>query len=115
MEVNADNGLFATFFFHKIEPQLKMQSTAVLKSKRNLTRFTYKTTAFQGWRLCISRGGHTFRRYFSDKDYGGGKGALRASETCLKQLLEVLDGSRIINGKLSQTAIAKGEKVLKEA
>ena len=31
-----------------------------MKSKKNLTRFTYETTAFQGWRLCISRGGKTF-------------------------------------------------------
>ena len=38
-----------------------------MKSKKNLTRFTYETTAFQGWRLCISRGGQTFMRYFSDK------------------------------------------------
>jgi len=38
-----------------------------MKSKKNLTRFTYKTTAFQGWRLCIARGGASFTRYFSDK------------------------------------------------
>lgn len=25
MEVNADNGLFATFFFHKIEPPIECQ------------------------------------------------------------------------------------------
>jgi len=31
-----------------------------MKSKKNLTRFTYETTAFQGWRLCLSRSGSTF-------------------------------------------------------
>ena len=47
------------------------QNADPMKSKRNLTRFTYETTAFHGWRLCISRGGATFRRYFSDKQCGG--------------------------------------------
>ena len=26
-----------------------------MKSKKNLTRFTYETTAFQGWRLCDTK------------------------------------------------------------
>ena len=51
-----------------------------MKSKRNLTRFTYETTAFQGWRLCISRTGKTFTKYFSDKKYGGPKKSLQAAE-----------------------------------
>ena len=51
-----------------------------MKSKRNLTRFTYETTAFQGWRLCISRGGATFTRYFSDRQYGGARKSLAAAE-----------------------------------
>ena len=51
-----------------------------MKSKRNLTRFTYDTTAFQGWRLCLSRAGTTFTKYFSDKKYGGPKKSLTAAE-----------------------------------
>ncbi len=38
---------------------------------RNLTRYTYLKTAFQGWRVCISRQGKQFTRYFSDKNCGG--------------------------------------------
>ena len=41
------------------------------KSKKNLTRFTYETTALQGWRLCIARGGKTFVRHFCDEQRGG--------------------------------------------
>ena len=58
-----------------------------MKSKRNLTRFTYETTAFQGWRLCLSRAGTTFTKYFSDKKYGGSKKSLAVAEKTLGELL----------------------------
>ena len=83
-----------------------------MKSKRNLTRFTYETTAFQGWRLCISRGGTTFTRYFSDRQYSGARKALTAAEKRLKELRELLDGARRVNGKLTQTTIRKANKML---
>jgi len=83
-----------------------------MKSKRNLTRFTYETTAFQGWRLCISRGGTTFTRYFSDRQYGGARKALQAAEKRLAQLRDLLDGARRVNGKLTQTTVRKANKML---
>ena len=83
-----------------------------MKSKRNLTRFTYENTAFQGWRLCLSRGGATFTKYFSDKQYGGGKKALEAAEDTLSSLKELLDGSRRLNGKLTNVTVKKAEKLL---
>lgn len=86
-----------------------------MKSKKNLTRFTYETTAFQGWRLCLSRTGTTFTKYFSDKKYGGGRKALKSAETTLKALTDLLDNSRKVNGKLSQTTIKKAQKLLKDA
>ncbi|MBK1791590.1 hypothetical protein [Persicirhabdus sediminis] len=86
-----------------------------MKSKKNLTRFTYETTAFQGWRLCISRAGTTFTKYFSDKKYGSEKKALKASEDILKELKDLLDNSRRVNGKLSKTTINKAQKILKNA
>ena len=86
-----------------------------MKSKRNLTRFTYETTAFQGWRLCLSRAGSTFTRYFSDKKYGGPKKSLSASEEALEALRKLVDGSRRVNGKLSQATIRKAEKLLNGA
>jgi hypothetical protein len=51
-----------------------------MKSKKNLTRFTYETAAFEGWRLCISRAGSTFARYFPDKKLGGPKQSLASAE-----------------------------------
>ena len=86
-----------------------------MKSKKNLTRFTYETTAFQGWRLCLSRSGTTFTKYFSDKKYGGERKALKAAEAIRKELTELLEGSRKVNGKLSQTTTNKAKKLLKNA
>jgi hypothetical protein len=86
-----------------------------MKSKRNLTRFTYESTAFQGWRLCISRGGATFTKYFSDKQYGGGRKSLAAAEQALVDIKDVMDRSRRVDGKLNDTAVRKIDKVLKSA
>lgn len=83
-----------------------------MKSKRNLTRFTYETTAFQGWRLCLSRAGTTFTKYFSDKKYGGSKKSLAVAEKALGELLRLVDNSRRVNGKLSQSTIRKAKKLL---
>lgn len=37
---------------------------------RNLTRYTYESTDFQGWRVSIQRCGRIITRYFSDLQYG---------------------------------------------
>ena len=85
-----------------------------MKSKRNLTRFTYETAAFEGWRLCISRAGTTFTKYFPDKKYGGGRKSLAVAESALGNLRGVLEGAKRINGKLSATTVKKAEKLLAE-
>lgn len=86
-----------------------------MKSKKNLTRFTYENAAFQGWRLCISRSGSTFTRYFPDKKFGGPRKSLNAAEDTLEELKSLLDGARRVNGKLAATTVRKAEKLLKEA
>lgn len=86
-----------------------------MKSKRNLTRFTYETTAFQGWRLCLSRAGTTFTKYFSDKKYGGPKKSLGSAERALADLKQLVDNSRRVNGKLSQATVRKAQKLLDQA
>lgn len=48
-------------------------------TQRNLTRYTYKTTSFQGWRLNICRKWNQFTRYFSDKQYGSEQAAFEAA------------------------------------
>lgn len=89
--------------------------SAPMKSQKNLTRFTYETTAFQGWRLSLSRSGTTFTKYFSDKKYGGERKSLKASETTRDELNKLLTDARKVNGKLSQTTINKANRLLKNA
>lgn len=84
-----------------------------LKSRKNLTRFTYETTAFEGWRLCVSRAGTTFTKYFSDRSYGGGEESLEVAEQAKENLLKIVDNSRRINGKLSKRTIDRCQKLLK--
>jgi hypothetical protein len=86
-----------------------------MKSKKNLTRFTYETAAFEGWRLCISRAGSTFTRYFPDKKFGGGKKSLAAAEKTLGELKLIIEGAKRVDGKLTATTVKKAEKLLKEA
>lgn len=86
-----------------------------MKSKRNLTRFTYETAAFEGWRLCISRAGTTFTKYFPDKKFGGGKKSLAVAEKALVELKTLIDGSKRVDGKLSPATVKKGEKILLDA
>jgi len=68
---------------------MKRKETTPPKSK-NITRFTYENTAFQGWRLCISRAGKTFVKYFSDKRYGGMEESRTAALEVLARLEEAL-------------------------
>jgi hypothetical protein len=86
-----------------------------MKSKKNLTRFTYESAAFEGWRLCISRAGSTFTRYFPDKKFGSGKKSLAAAEKTLAELKAMLDASKKVDGKLSPATVKKAEKLLAEA
>ncbi|RPJ33468.1 MAG: hypothetical protein EHM17_10180 [Verrucomicrobiaceae bacterium] len=86
-----------------------------MKSKKNLTRFTYESAAFEGWRLCITKAGTTFTRYFPDKKFGGGKKSLAAAEKTLADLKALIDGSKRVEGKLTPATIKKAEKLLTEA
>lgn len=85
-----------------------------MKSKKNLTRFTYENAAFEGWRLCISRAGSTFTKYFPDKKYGGIRKSLSEAESALAEIRATLDASKRVNGKLSQTTVRKVESILKK-
>ena len=84
----------------------------MLKSKRNLTRFSYETAAFEGWRLCLSKSGTTFTKYYPDKKFGGPKKSLAAAEAALTELKAIIAGARLVDGKLSATTVKKVEKML---
>ena len=85
-----------------------------MKSRRNLSRFTYETTAFQGWRLCIARCGTTFTKYFSDKKYGSPTKALRAAEKALKDVKVILTAPKR-SGKLTKKTEALVKKRLNQS
>lgn len=85
-----------------------------MKSKRNLTRFTYETTAFQGWRMCISKGGSTFLKYFPDKKFGSGRKAMQAAEAALAGVKALLESAKKVDGKLAPATIKKVQKFLAE-
>ena len=86
-----------------------------MKSKKNLTRFDYEKSAFEGWRLSLCKAGTTFTRYFPDKKLGGPKKSLAAAEKTLAELKALLDGAKRVDGKLSASTIKKAEQLLAEA
>ena len=85
-----------------------------MKSKKNLTRFTYENAAFEGWRLCISRAGSSFTKYFSDKKFGGQKKSLSEAQKALTEIKAILDSAKKVDGKLSATTVRKVEALLKK-
>ena len=86
-----------------------------MKSKKNLTRFTYETAAFQGWRMSLSRAGTVFTKYFSDKKYGSDQASLEAAEAALAEIKGVLEGAKRVDGKLLPATVRKATKVLGKA
>jgi hypothetical protein len=85
-----------------------------MNSKKNLTRFTYETAAFEGWRLCISRAGSSFTKYFSDKKFGSQKKSLAEASKALTEVKAILDSAKKVDGKLSATTVRKVEALLKK-
>ena len=70
---------------------------------RNLYRYTYETTAFQGWRLCVCRKGNQFTKYFSDRQYGSEKASFKAAVKMRDKILAEIgkagaDPSAVIEG-----------------
>lgn len=86
-----------------------------MKSRKNLTRFAYENAAFEGWRLCVSRLGTTFTKYFSDKKYASAQKALTAASKAKDTLLKMVTRSRLVNGQLSTTTVKKINKMLKDS
>lgn len=78
---------------------------SVIPTRKNLTRFTYKDTAFQGWRVCIIRNGKTFVKYFSDKKLGSEEASKAAAEELLDKIESVLKESVQNQGVVSREAM----------
>lgn len=76
-----------------------------MQTRKNLTRFTYENTAFQGWRVCISRNGKTFVKYFSDKRYGSEEAARDAAEELLDRIQVVFDEAKQKYGSVTKESL----------
>ena len=80
-------------------------------SPENLLLITKRR--LEGWRLCVSRAGTTFTKYFSDKAFGSGNQSLKAAEVARTRLLKLIDNSRRINGKLSKSTVERAHQILR--
>lgn len=58
---------------------------------KNITRYTYETTAFQGYRLAICKNKRLFTRYFSDSQYGGAEAALQEAMRVRDNIFKLLE------------------------
>lgn len=59
-------------------------------TQRNITRYTYETTSFQGWRLSICRKWNQFTKYFSDRQYGSEEAAFQAALEMRDRIFDAL-------------------------
>ncbi|MDO5471013.1 MAG: hypothetical protein Q4F38_06895 [Akkermansia sp.] len=53
-----------------------------MKKEKHITRYGQERGSgytFKGWRLCLTRGGERFVRYFSDLKYGSSEASLAAA------------------------------------
>lgn len=82
-------------------------------TQRNITRYTYETTSFQGWRLSICRKWNQFTRYFSDKQYGSEQAAfeaaLRMRESIFAELKCTPDNPRAIFARYKNLDISESD------
>lgn len=58
---------------------------------KNISRYNYKKTGFQGWRLAITRKGLNFIKYFSDVQYDGFRESFRAAVEARNAILHELE------------------------
>ncbi len=62
----------------------------IMEAPTNLYRLTYQDTAFQGWRVTITRQKKIFQQYFADKAYGSSQAAREAALRVRDLILETL-------------------------
>jgi hypothetical protein len=78
------------------------------KSKLNLTRFSYESTGFKGWRVSVTRHGEVFTRYFSDRQFGSMKKSQEAAQKCLAALLSKIDATPVVTTRRKPTGKQAG-------
>ena len=61
---------------------------------KNITRYTYENTDFQGWRVSIQRCGRIITRYFSDLQYGSEEASQREALAYRDRVLRDIERRR---------------------
>ena len=64
-----------------------MKEPNTVPEMKNLTRYTREKTSFEGWRVCISRQGFMFTKYFADHAFEGEQGSLKAARALRDEIL----------------------------
>ena len=73
---------------------------------KNITRYTYETTAFQGYRLAICKNKRLFTRYFSDSQYGGADAALQEAMRVRDNIFKLFEqGNLTVSRNFSQNIL----------
>ena len=68
------------------------EQSIMKKPLKNLTRYTREKTSFLGWRVCISRRGRMFTKYFADGAYENGEeGSFAAAIGLRDEILKRLE------------------------
>ncbi len=60
---------------------------------KNITRYTYMSASFQGWRVCICRNGKRFTRYISDKMFDSEEHSFSVAKALRDNILDELQAS----------------------
>ncbi len=60
------------------------------RDMKNITRYTYEKTSFQGWRLCLSRKKCLYVKYFADRIYGSEEASLAEAQKMRQTILDAL-------------------------
>jgi len=82
------------------------------KEGKNISRYTYENSGFNGFRVCKSFLGESFQKYYSVKEYGSVTKARQAAIRGRDNLISFLSQVRLRNGKLTKADIARCKEAL---
>ena len=102
---------FSWLSYAKNQP-IKNKNMNTKTLPKGLTRFTYETTSFQGYRVCLQSKGLKVCKYYSDKDYKGEATARRIAEDKLKQLRTLFASARTRYGKHTKATAKKVKAIV---
>ena len=104
---------FLLYVIEHICPTLGRYHTAPMKIK-NITRYTYENTDFQGWCVSIQRCGRIITRYFSDLQYGSEEASYRQALDYRDAVFRAMDAHRDDLPEYMDTELRHVQQILLE-